>query len=186
MKTAARIVTVALALLLGSISVAAEVVFPPDAVTDLDKGEWIKNEADRVGVRALAAAKRRPIPERELASARARLEEMRSVCADLGRSCSDGATFITYYVEKLDEVLGAIRYRRAVEAKKLPKDMEEAMIARKAWVGMPADLLRMSWGEPARVTETLSASGRSELWTYGSGQQVILVNGRVTSITQSR
>jgi hypothetical protein len=71
-------------------------------------------------------------------------------------------------------------YRRAVEAMKLPPEEHQAMLARRPWIGMYAELLEMAWGTPQRVTR-----GRTQVWMYPA-VTVTLVEGRVTAITPNR
>lgn len=172
--------------------------YPVSVVTDEDKGQWIKGEVERIGEPLLKLLTRRPLPEREINEAAQRLQALEAPCEALwvrGKWCN--ANVIAYYTDQIDAAFAGLRRRRAVEAaevqnrraveaKRLPKEQEAKMLERKVWIGMPADLLRLSWGAPSRMTSTTSAGGTIEIWWYGSSQYVTLVNARVTSITQSR
>jgi hypothetical protein len=52
-------------------------------------------------------------------------------------------------------------------------------------VGMTEAMVRASWGDPEHVKSTITASGRSEQWVYGS-QYVYIENGVVTAMQSSR
>ena len=174
----------------------AAFAFPPTLTTDRDKGTWIMKEADRIGLGATAAMRTRPLPHEALRQARASLQELLDPCVKLGRrSCSDGLTFINYYTEQIDSALKGLRgsrnvaedgaYRRAVDAKRLPAWEHEMMLARRPWVGMSEDLLRLAWGSPDRVDRMASSLGSAEQWSYtAAGSTVTLLDGNVTSITQ--
>ena len=176
--------------------VHAAFTFPPALTTDSDKGTWIMQEADRIGLDALAAVRKRPVPREALRQARASLQQLLDPCVKLGRrSCSDGLTFINYYTEQIDTALKGNRgsrtidddgaYRRAVEAKRLPAWEHEMMLARRPWVGMSEDLLRLAWGSPDRVNGMTNSLGSAQQWSYtGAGSTVTLLDGSVTSITQ--
>ena len=186
-------------LLLATAGAAAPFRFPPGLQTDESRGTWVMQEANRIGLEAIAMARRRPPPEQRLRDARAALQAMLDPCVALGRqACSDGLTFINYYTERIDEALKPRRasrgaenpdeaYHRAIEAKRLASWEHEMMVARRAWVGMPEDLLRLAWGPPDRVDRTGTAIGASELWSYrATSSSVMLLDGHVTAITQTR
>ncbi len=73
----------------------------------------------------------------------------------------------------------------AIRAKKWPTNIENAVIARKIMIGMTDEQVRMAWGEPTRVTETITASGTSEEWSYGSGQHLLFANHVLTVIQRT-
>ena len=52
-------------------------------------------------------------------------------------------------------------------------------------IGMTAEQVRLSWGQPKNVNTTVTEAGRTEQWVY-SGQYVYLDNGSVESIQTSR
>jgi len=174
----------------------AAFTFPSALTSDDDKGTWIMQEADRIGLDALAAMRRRPMPRDALRQARASLQQLLDPCVKLGRrSCSDGLTFINYYTEQIDAALKGGRgaqagdgdgaYRRAVDAKRLPAWEHEMMLARRPWVGMSEDLLRLAWGPPSRVNRVESSLGNAQQWSYAAvGSTVTMLDGSVTAITQ--
>ena len=184
------------AILVGPARGEAAFTFPPTLTTDSDKGTWIMQEADRIGVGAIAAMRQRPVPQEALRQARASLQQLLDPCVKLGRrSCSDGLTFINYYTEQIDSALKGNRgsrtvdedgaYRRAVDAKRLPAWEHEMMLARRPWVGMSEDLLRLAWGPPDRVSRMVRSLGTAQQWSYAAvGSTVTLLDGSVTSITQ--
>lgn len=67
-----------------------------------------------------------------------------------------------------------------------PAHFAEAVIARRVMIGMTAEMVREARGRPARINETITASGRFEQWVYGLGEYIYLENGVVTAIQTSR
>ena len=194
---AVRTALLALAMMLGApVHAAAATRLPPAVASEGDRGTWIMQEADRIGLEAIAVMKRRPLPREALRQARAALQELVDPCVKLGRRwCSDGLTYINYYTEQIDTALKGARnsrvldedgaYRRAVEAKRLPPWEHEMMLARRPWVGMSEELLRLSWGAPDRITRMGSTLGSAQQWWYAPvGSTVTLLDGSVTAITQ--
>lgn len=57
--------------------------------------------------------------------------------------------------------------------------------AQKIAVGMTASQVKISWGEPEHVNETVGSWGKHEQWVYESNQYVYFENGRVTSMQTS-
>lgn len=53
-------------------------------------------------------------------------------------------------------------------------------------LGMTADQVRSSWGNPRSINATITARGKHEQWVYGIGQYVYLTDGVVTTIQTSR
>jgi hypothetical protein len=51
-------------------------------------------------------------------------------------------------------------------------------------IGMSADTVRnkTSWGAPATINRTTTASGTKEQWVYGGGNYLYFENGRLTAI----
>ena len=194
-RAGGAVLVVLAALLFAAARAHAAFTFPPALTTDGDKGTWIMQEANRIGLDAIAALRKRPVPREALRQARASLQELLDPCVKLGRqSCSDGLTFINYYTEQIDTALTGGRgaqpvdeagaYRRAVEAKRLPAWEHEMMLARRPWVGMSEELLRLAWGPPDRVNKTARPGGAQQ-WSYAAvGSTVTLLDGSVTSITQ--
>ena len=56
----------------------------------------------------------------------------------------------------------------------------------KVRVGMTADQCRMAWGEPDRISRTVTAHKTHEQWVYPGNQYLYFENGRLTSLQQSR
>jgi hypothetical protein len=65
-------------------------------------------------------------------------------------------------------------------------DLADLVIARKIGIGMTAEMVRRSWGNPERINTTITAAGTSEQWVYGLQNYVYLTNGRVTAMQTSR
>lgn len=82
--------------------------------------------------------------------------------------------------------LNAARARAAaIRAKGWSRKITDDVIGERVAVGMTAEMVRLSWGDPQKVNTTLTASGRSEQWVY-RGSYVYLRNGIVTAIQESR
>ena len=75
------------------------------------------------------------------------------------------------------------REAQRIERKELA---ESAIAERKVFVGMTAEEVRASWGDPGRINSTLDGSGKSEQWVYRRAghrdQYVYIRSGRVTTI----
>jgi hypothetical protein len=54
----------------------------------------------------------------------------------------------------------------AIRARDWPRAVQDRVVRGDVWVGMTTDQARMSRGEPFRITETITANGRDELWIY--------------------
>lgn len=68
---------------------------------------------------------------------------------------------------------------------KWPDEIWSAIEDHKVAIDMTPQQVRMSWGEPATINKTVSASGHSEQWVYNSGSYVYFDNGAVTAIQVS-
>lgn len=59
----------------------------------------------------------------------------------------------------------------------------------KVSIGMTAQDVLRSWGEPSKINTTINASGKSEQWVYRRGgfsaQYVYIDNGEVTSVSSN-
>lgn len=64
--------------------------------------------------------------------------------------------------------------------------LEAAVAERLVTIGMSADQVRSSWGEPTKINRTISERGASEQWVYrrgaGGAQYVYVENGVVRTI----
>jgi hypothetical protein len=89
-----------------------------------------------------------------------------------------------YHLE-LEEQRETVR-RRAVEAKRWPADIEQAVLGRRVRLGMTTEQVELSWGKPSRVNETRNAGGLSEQWVYPGRDYLYFSNGVLTSIQRSR
>jgi hypothetical protein len=67
-----------------------------------------------------------------------------------------------------------------------PKECE-TVAAHKVGLGMNAEQVRLSWGKPSAINETVTTGLTFEQWVYSkSGQYVYLENGVVTSMQTGR
>jgi hypothetical protein len=55
---------------------------------------------------------------------------------------------------------------------------------KKVAIGMTRDQVKMSWGEPNSISQTLSASGNSEQWVFGNGARVSFTEEFVSAYTE--
>ena len=75
----------------------------------------------------------------------------------------------------------------AIRAKGWPHAVEERVLRGDVWVGMTTEQARHSRGEPSRITETITAAGRDELWTYSDPSLALhFRNGTATMIQRTR
>lgn len=72
-----------------------------------------------------------------------------------------------------------------VRAKRWPSRITKAVLAGNVKVGMTAEMVRLSWGDPETVNRTVTAQGASEQWVYADGDYLYLTNGRVTAVQTS-
>lgn len=130
------------------------------------------------------------------------------------RMCSDNWCYATKPVRgflpadafiSVEEVAAAreaerVRARRA-EEQRLQRVRREARIRMQEWgwsesdialieakkirIGMTPEMVRMAWGNPRSVNETINAMGKHEQWVYRSSY-VYFDDGVVTSIQTSR
>lgn len=61
----------------------------------------------------------------------------------------------------------------------------EAMVQHKILIGMTADQVKLSWGDPPHKTRSVSDSGTSEIWLY-SNTTLSFSNGLLVSFTESQ
>lgn len=69
--------------------------------------------------------------------------------------------------------------REAIKAQ--PKALQAALLAGELRLKMTPHQVRLAWGEPKGINETVTASGKSEQWVYGLGTYVYFNKGVVTS-----
>lgn len=97
-------------------------------------------------------------------------------------------------VDRSTYVLAVRESARQLEAKRVASiramgwtsTRTQQVIDRKIAIGMTAQMVRFSWGEPEHVNTTLTAAGRREQWVYADRSYVYLDNDRVTSIQTQR
>ena len=87
-----------------------------------------------------------------------------------------------------DEQIAAIAAadEAKVRAKRWPPEITKAVLAGEISVGMTAEMVRLSWGDPKSINTTVTAQGTSEQWVYGSTHYAYLTNGIVTVIQTSQ
>jgi hypothetical protein len=73
----------------------------------------------------------------------------------------------------------------AIRAGGYPSQDVKRIANRKVWVGMSKEQALLSWGAPPRRHERITASGKTEVWSYGPSA-LTLDNGRVVTIDQSK
>ena len=73
-----------------------------------------------------------------------------------------------------------------IKAKKLPPQIEKAILDRKVQVGMTDEQVKLSWGNPGKINRTVTVNHVSEQWVYGSSTYLYFDNGVLTSLQDSR
>jgi hypothetical protein len=67
-----------------------------------------------------------------------------------------------------------------------PKAIWDAIQNEKVAIGMTEEQVRMSWGVPKSISQTVTAAGKSEQWVYGTGAYVYVTGGLVTGIQNEK
>jgi hypothetical protein len=67
-----------------------------------------------------------------------------------------------------------------------PKPIWDAIQDEKVALGMTKEQVRMSWGEPKSISQTVTAAGKSEQWVFGSGAYVYFTGGFVSGIQNEK
>ena len=83
---------------------------------------------------------------------------------------------------------GANYWKREAQRIERKERAEAAILQGQVFVGMTADEVRASWGNPAIINATLSGSGKSEQWVYRRAQhrdQYVYIRDGVVSTIQS-
>ena len=188
---------------------AAETIpWPPGLITNAEKGEWIGKEFAEIDAQAKAETAGKP----EVKWSRARLEQLVARARGL-RALNDAGTMTEadYALDALDHwqrqadaakrrvdeprrareqaaaVAASTERTRiaAISAGGYPSEDTKRMAERKAWIGMSGDQALLSWGQPSRRHERITATGKTEVWSYGSSS-LTFSTGRVVAIDQSR
>jgi hypothetical protein len=73
-----------------------------------------------------------------------------------------------------------------IKAKKLPPQIEKAILDRKVQIGMTDEQVKLSWGNPGKINRTVTVNHVSEQWVYGSSTYLYFDNGVLTSFQDSR
>lgn len=99
------------------------------------------------------------------------------------------------------QALGRVRRERAVQAEAVAAAREAYLVAHPELsprerelvkqgsyaIGWPSGRVRASIGEPQRISQTVSAFGQVETWTYRSGIEVLqFANGALTTFHVER
>lgn len=67
-----------------------------------------------------------------------------------------------------------------------PKPIWDAIQDEKVALGMTQEQVKMSWGEPKSISQTVTAAGKSEQWVFGSGAYVYFTGGVVSGIQNEK
>lgn len=88
------------------------------------------------------------------------------------------------------ESSGAVYWKREAARQTTQMRAQDAIANGKVFIGMTADEVIASWGDPTAVNRTVTAASNSEQWVYRRGsfeaQYVYLRNGIVTSLQSPR
>jgi len=159
---------------------ADNVVFPSDLLTDQEKIDWLKAEAQK-NEAAVALEMGKPATS----ETRGKLEAIRSRQIALGDLAAthpgglylpwSGAAPALSRLEQTEASAAAEKKRladaEATEKKRLaairlggyPDDDRRRIVERKVWVGMSKEQALLSWGAPVRRHEPTTASGKTEV-----------------------
>ena len=61
-----------------------------------------------------------------------------------------------------------------------PFEIQEAVLNGKVLVGMTPEMVRVTLGEPARITNRMGRKGAEEVWTYSKGGGLNLQNSNIS------
>ena len=67
-----------------------------------------------------------------------------------------------------------------------PKPIWDTIQDEKVALGMTKEQVKMSWGEPKSIAQTVTAAGKSEQWVFGSGAYVYFTGGVVSGIQNEK
>jgi hypothetical protein len=67
-----------------------------------------------------------------------------------------------------------------------PNSIWDAIQHEKVALGMTGQQVRMSWGEPKSISQTITAAGNSQQWVFGSGAFVYVTHGVVSGIQNEK
>jgi hypothetical protein len=87
---------------------------------------------------------------------------------------------------------GSAQLQREIQAMRRTEQVENAVQARKVFIGMSAADVVRSWGPPTKVNRTVTASGAREQWIYRGGDKIgdekylYIENGVVEAFQDSR
>lgn len=73
-----------------------------------------------------------------------------------------------------------------IRAQDYPPPIEASLIKREVSIGMTPDQVRLAWGPPERIHETITAAGRRQQWVYPGQSFLYFENGVVTAIQRTR
>jgi hypothetical protein len=69
----------------------------------------------------------------------------------------------------------------------LPKKIADAVLAQQVVLGMTTEQVQFSWGEPRNRSQSVSAAGTFETWSYPNHDTTVsFVNGKVESWMTTR
>lgn len=78
------------------------------------------------------------------------------------------------------------RFEAEVVAQGWPADITREVLERKIRIGMTNAQVRMAWGKPERVYETVTGYGTREQWIYPGGTYLYFTNGQLETVQRSR
>jgi hypothetical protein len=107
--------------------------------------------------------------------------------ADIAKRQADAENRRADEARRAHQEAAATESRRlaAIKSGGYPAADVKRIADRKVWIGMSKEQALLSWGPPSRRHERITASGKTEVWSYGPST-LTLDNGRVVAIDQSR
>jgi hypothetical protein len=107
------------------------------------------------------------------------LEQIRALSSPLGGPIEDARRAAAKHTELQ-------RFEQEVRAQGWSADVTRFVLERKIQIGMTDAQVRMAWGDPEGIHETVTADSKSEQWTYSGARYVYFKNGRLTTIQRPR
>lgn len=106
------------------------------------------------------------------------LEKIRVLSGPLSGPIEDARRAVAKHTEQ--------QFEQKVRARHWAADITRSVLERKIQIGMTDAQVRMAWGDPERIYETVTADSTSEQWTYPGATYLYFTNGRLTTIQRPR
>jgi hypothetical protein len=180
---------------------AAELHFPADLDTYLEKRDWMEQQFQQLtlAARAEMAKPRSQWSRATLAELAERGDALRALDhRSIGvlppiNEAREGLRILDEESAKQRRILDEEAARKKREAARLAAiratgatATEEARILRgSVWIGMSMEQARLAWGSPKHVARTTTARGTTQDWSYVRGSLHFSVDGKLAVIHDS-